>query len=322
MAAGCSDSANFEGERNEAPLGGSSAMPPGTTQADGQNSMRDVGEMFPPTMASNAPMASSTTGGAAGQPPPETNPADDMGPGEMGDMSPDGERPSNLADQLDMVLGSGSEPTEPPPDDEEPDDPSTDDPADEPSMGDAGAGAEPQPVPMTDHCAAVADWDAEWVQWEQEVLLLVNEARSEPRSCGSQGDFDATEPLSDNPLLTCSARLHSLDMFERDFFDHVNPDGVEPSERVTEAGYEWMATGENIAYGYDSPQAVVEGWLDSDGHCSNIMNDIYEEIGIGYYPGNLTERFSSDRHYWTQNFGTERGEGGFGPGGGFGGFGN
>jgi uncharacterized protein YkwD len=201
-------------------------------------------------------------------------------------------------------------------DDDATDDEATDDEAadDEPSP----EPPEPEPLPMTDHCALVADWDPEWVQWEQEVLLLVNEARSAPRSCGSQGDFDAAGALLDDPLLTCSSRLHSLDMFERDYFDHVNPDGVEPSERVTDAGYEWMATGENIAYGYDSPQSVVDGWLDSDGHCSNIMNDVFIDLGVGYYPGNLTERFSSDRHYWTQNFGTERSAGGFGPGGGFG----
>ncbi len=165
-------------------------------------------------------------------------------------------------------------------------------------------------VPMTDHCAAVEDWDAEWVQWEEEVLLLVNEARAAARSCGSQGDFEATESLTLNAALTCAARLHSVDMFERDFFDHVNPDGVEPSQRVTEAGYEWGWTGENIAYGYPSPDAVMEGWLDSDGHCSNIMSANYAEIGIGYYPGEAGLR--SNAHFWTQNFGAPQRQGGGG----------
>lgn len=178
---------------------------------------------------------------------------------------------------------------------------------------------------MTDHCAAVADWDPMWVQWEEEVLLLVNEARAAARSCGSAGSFEATSPLTMNGALTCAARLHSLDMYERDFFSHDNPDGVSPSQRVTDAGYEWGATGENIAYGYGSPDQVMEGWLDSDGHCSNIMSDNYTEIGVGYFPGDAGGgRFARNAHYWTQNFGAPRGSfggGGGGFGGGGGGFG-
>src|SRR5690606_30235384 len=83
-------------------------------------------------------------------------------------------------------------------------------------------------VPATDRCAAVADWDPEWVQFEEEVLLLVNEFRSAPADCGVEGQFAAAPPLSMNPILRCSARLHSLDMFERNYFEHETPDGVDP----------------------------------------------------------------------------------------------
>lgn len=159
-------------------------------------------------------------------------------------------------------------------------------------------------VPMTDHCAAVAVWDAEWLQWEEEVLLLVNDARSATRSCGARGSFEPSDPLESEGALTCAARLHSVDMFERDFFAHDNPDGVDPAQRVTDAGYDWSRTGENIAYGYSSPQAVMDGWMSSDGHCANIMNAGYTQIGIGYYPGDTSTRFSRNAHYWTQNFGT------------------
>jgi uncharacterized protein YkwD len=62
--------------------------------------------------------------------------------------------------------------------------------------------------------------------------------------------------------------------------------------------------GENIAQGYPSPEDVVEGWMDSDGHCSNIMAAAFSLIGVGYYPGEASGMgFSRDAHYWTQNFG-------------------
>jgi uncharacterized protein YkwD len=180
---------------------------------------------------------------------------------------------------------------------------------------------------MTDHCAAVAEWDPEWVQWEEEVLLLVNEARAAGGSCGSQGQFDPSEPLALHGALTCAARLHSLDMYDSGYFDHVNLEGISPADRVVEAGYDWTmggGTGENIAQGQTSPEDVMEAWLGSDGHCGNILEPGYQDIGIGYHPGDTEARFG-DKHYWTQNFGMIfEGGGGGGGGGGFGGggFGN
>jgi uncharacterized protein YkwD len=174
---------------------------------------------------------------------------------------------------------------------------------------------------MTEHCAPVADWDPEWIQWEAEVLELVNVARAEGHNCDTEGEFGPADPVVSNPLLTCSARLHSLDMFERGFFDHVNPDGDDPGARIEAAGYDWSTYGENIAQGYGSPAEVVDGWLDSDGHCRNMMAPDFTELGVGYYPGDTGSGFGQKQHYWTQNFGAPLGEGG-GFGGFGGGFGN
>lgn len=156
-------------------------------------------------------------------------------------------------------------------------------------------------VPDTEHCAAVADWDPLWVQFEEEVLLLVNEAREQPADCGEEGVFPAASPLAMDPVLRCSARLHSIDMFERHFFNHVNPDGKDPFERMGLAGFRGSGAAENIAVGQTSPAQVMQSWMDSDGHCSNVMRRSYTTLGVGYHPGMGKRGLSSN--FWTQNFG-------------------
>jgi uncharacterized protein YkwD len=156
-------------------------------------------------------------------------------------------------------------------------------------------------VPDSDHCAAVSDWDPEWVAIEEEVLSLVNENRSRAADCGVDGRFAAAPPLVMDPILRCSARLQSLDMFERNFFDHTNPDGKDPFERMDAAGFKGGGAGENIAVGQLSPEQVMRSWMDSDGHCSNVMRANYTMLGIGYHPGAGGRGLGSN--YWTQNFG-------------------
>jgi uncharacterized protein YkwD len=156
-------------------------------------------------------------------------------------------------------------------------------------------------LPDTDLCAAVADWDPAWVQFEEEVLLLVNEFRAQPADCGVEGQFASAAPLTMNPVLRCSARLHSLDMFERDYFDHDTPDGVDPFQRMAEAGFVGSGGGENIALGQRSPEEVMDAWMESDGHCANVMRAAFDTIGVGFHPGSGMRGTSSN--YWTQNFG-------------------
>jgi uncharacterized protein YkwD len=181
------------------------------------------------------------------------------------------------------------------------------------SAGPLMTGAAPQPsstvsiatgseVPATEHCAAVANWDPAWTQWEDEVLELVNSYRANGYNCDAEGEFAAAPALKMDPILRCSARLHSLDMFERGYFAHESPDGIDPTARMAAAGFKAMMSGENIAMGQTSPAMVMKSWMDSDGHCSNIMQPKFELIGIGYHPGSASD-FKKQR-YWTQNFGT------------------
>ena len=134
----------------------------------------------------------------------------------------------------------------------------------------------------------------------EEVLRLTNAARSRARVCQPGGPMlPAVGPLTYNGLLAKAAQAHSLDMFERNYFAHDTPEGVTPSQRMKKAGYKGGYTGENIARGYDTPKDVVDGWIDSPGHCVNIMRAGYKELGVGYEKGLDPPRDD----YWTQNFG-------------------
>jgi uncharacterized protein YkwD len=158
-------------------------------------------------------------------------------------------------------------------------------------------------VPTGAHCAGVATWDPAWEAFEEDVLRLTNETRARGADCGEEGRFGATTPLTMNPMLRCSSRLHSQDMGEREFFDHTNLDGVDPFDRMMEAGYRGSAMGENIAMGQQSPEEVVEGWTESDGHCANMLSPMFTELGVGYWEGESDNRFFNGNKLWTQNFG-------------------
>jgi uncharacterized protein YkwD len=148
-------------------------------------------------------------------------------------------------------------------------------------------------LPDNAYCNAVASWDGAWASFEEEVVELVNEWRAAGADCGSTGEFEPAGPLAMDASLRCAARSHSMDMSERDFFDHENLDGLGPGDRLDLAEYDGSAWGENIAWGYATPEAVVAGWMNSPGHCANIMTAHFTLIGVGYYSGS----------YWTQTFG-------------------
>ena len=87
------------------------------------------------------------------------------------------------------------------------------------------------------------------------------------------------------------AHAHSVDMVERDFFDHTNPDGASPFDRMRDAGLGFSRAAENIAWGYATPEAVLQGWLDSSGHRANIENCALTEHGVGLHQTRWTHLF-------------------------------
>jgi uncharacterized protein YkwD len=156
-----------------------------------------------------------------------------------------------------------------------------------------GAGAPSSgDVPPTPHCAAAASWSASEARDEAEVLRLANLRRQSGATCGSI-TYPPAPALTMTPALRCAARLHSSDMSARGYFSHTTPEGIGFSARIDQAGYVWETIGENIASGYLTPEAVVDGWMRSPGHCQNIMNPRFTELGVGRF-GDL----------WTQDFGT------------------
>jgi uncharacterized protein YkwD len=135
------------------------------------------------------------------------------------------------------------------------------------------------------------------VELEQRVLALANEARARGRSCGSER-FDAAPPLQASASLREAAGRHARDMARRGYFDHVAPDGSRPKERVQRAGYTLQLIGENIAFGPESAEEVVAGWLASPGHCANLMDPRFRDMGVAVAKGHKARHF-----YWVQNLG-------------------
>jgi uncharacterized protein YkwD len=132
------------------------------------------------------------------------------------------------------------------------------------------------------------------------VVELVNAARSTSRRCGSER-FAAAPPLDVSRQLNDAAAAHARDMVRRKFFDHRGSNGSQPKDRVLRAGYQPRLTGENIALGPESAEEVVAGWLDSPGHCANIMDARFRDIGVGLSTGRKRGQI-----YWVQTFGAPR----------------
>lgn len=143
------------------------------------------------------------------------------------------------------------------------------------SDGDAGGSGGTAPAPAKGSAAPGV---------EAQVIDIVNRERS-AAGCG--------EVRHDEGLARV-ARAHSADMAQRNFFSHTNPDGLGPFDRARNAGVE--ARAENIAAGQSTPAAVMEGWMNSEGHRANILNCDLSRVGVGRATG------GSYGTYWTQLF--------------------
>jgi uncharacterized protein YkwD len=122
---------------------------------------------------------------------------------------------------------------------------------------------------------------------ENKVVEITNQERAQA-GCG---------PVKVNTKLASAARLHSQDQAEHNNMSHTGSDGSSPWQRSERAGYT-NAIGENVAAGYRTPAAVMDGWMNSEGHRANILNCNAKAIGVGLaYASNGTP-------YWTQMFGS------------------
>lgn len=121
------------------------------------------------------------------------------------------------------------------------------------------------------------------VSFEQEVIRLVNEIRAE----------NGLRELTYDWELARVARYKSQDMKDNKYFSHTSPVYGSPFQMMKSFGISYRSAGENIAKGYATPEAVVEGWMNSPGHRANILNSSFTHIGVGYV---------ADGRYWTQMF--------------------
>ncbi len=125
--------------------------------------------------------------------------------------------------------------------------------------------------------------DSKVARYEQEVIRLVNEIRVE----------NGLKALTYDWELGRVARYKSQDMKDNQYFSHTSPVYGTPFQMIKNFGISYRSAGENIAKGYSTPQAVVNGWMNSSGHRANILNANYTHIGVGYV---------SSGNYWTQMF--------------------
>jgi uncharacterized protein YkwD len=112
----------------------------------------------------------------------------------------------------------------------------------------------------------------------RELVRLVNQRRA-ARHCPA---------LRWDIRLAAVAQAHSADMARRHYFSHVDPDGLDPSERIDRAGIEAWASAENIAQGYRTASEVLDGWIVSPGHRRNLDDCNYTHHGIGLDPRTRT----------------------------------
>ena len=118
-----------------------------------------------------------------------------------------------------------------------------------------------------------------------EVLALVNQERAARQLA----------PLTWDDGCADAAYAHAVDMDVRGYFDHDSFDGKDPGDRLRAAGVSSSGWGENIARGQGSPQAVMNSWMNSDGHRANILNPSWRRLGVGVH-------IAIDGPWWVQDF--------------------
>lgn len=118
---------------------------------------------------------------------------------------------------------------------------------------------------------------------EREVTQLVNVIRAE----NGLGALTIDETLSQ------TARAKAVDMAQNNYFSHTSPTYGSPFDMMKQFGVDYNTAGEDIAKGYSTAQAVVDGWMNSPGHRANILNASFTRTGVGY---------TDNGNHWAQMF--------------------
>jgi uncharacterized protein YkwD len=148
-------------------------------------------------------------------------------------------------------------------------------------------------------CIAVEPRRLSEKKFRREFLNDINLARQNGCNCGHTY-MPPAPPLVWNDQLENAALAHAKDMATKKYFSHTSKNGRSVADRVTAAGYffkgyKTFTVGENIASGQLSIAEVMDGWLKSEGHCRNLMNPAFKEVGIAEF-----------NNYWVQDFGSRQ----------------
>jgi uncharacterized protein YkwD len=150
----------------------------------------------------------------------------------------------------------------------------------------AAVAGTPAAATAAGNCVPAPGWPANRADLAAQVVTLVNAHRVQL----------GLVPLVLSPTLTATAEWKARNMAAYGYMDHDDPapDARTANERVAACGYPGAAWAENIASGYATAQAVVDGWLASPQHRANIEHPDYRATGVGA---------AGAPTYWTQSFG-------------------
>ena len=143
--------------------------------------------------------------------------------------------------------------------------------------------ATPKPTPTPTPVPSAPVKGIDNLAYEKKVVELVNIERA----------ANGLSALNLNSGLSDVARAKSQDMCDNKYFSHTSPTYGSPFDMMKSFGISYRTAGENIAMGYRTPEAVVDGWMNSPGHRANILNNSFTQIGVGYV---------ASGNYWTQMF--------------------
>ena len=173
------------------------------------------------------------------------------------------------------------------PDDNQPENPGTPD-NNQPENSSTPDGSQPENPGTPDNNQpenpSVPDTDTENASFVRQVVNLVNQERAKA----------GLSPVTADTSIQAAAQVRAKEIEKS--FSHTRPDGSSFSTALTQQGVTYRGSGENIAWGQKTPEQVMNGWMNSDGHRANILNKNFTKIGVGYYQN------ASGTNYWTQLF--------------------
>ncbi len=128
------------------------------------------------------------------------------------------------------------------------------------------------------------------------MIEIINLKRASGGKCGNKL-FSPSRPLRWDSRLAQAALIHAKDIASREILSHMGRDGSGSGERISSTGYKWKAYAENIGEGYMTAEDMLMAWLNSEGHCKNVMNPAFKDVGAARI-------VNKGRTYWVLVLGT------------------